>query len=125
MATVQQKAHLTRLCFHESKSIVTVQISYWLEYRNWRSPTNLFPKNIINDIWGTEPFLVVQFEPQSQSISLRRFETLPAELHKAYPTPMVHGWQVEKGMPIARSRWFSFLQQRNPSWRNGWINVTS
>ncbi|GBN69801.1 hypothetical protein AVEN_101736-1 [Araneus ventricosus] len=97
MATVKQKAHLTRLCFHESKSIVTVQRSYWLEYRSWRSPTNLSTKNIINDIWGTEPFLVVQFEPQAQSISLRRFETLPAELHKAYPTPMVHGSQVEKG----------------------------
>nr|GBM17645.1 hypothetical protein AVEN_196910-1 [Araneus ventricosus] len=39
MATLQQKAPLTRLWFHESKPFVTVQTRFRLEYRNCRSPS--------------------------------------------------------------------------------------
>ncbi|GBM19958.1 hypothetical protein AVEN_164899-1 [Araneus ventricosus] len=38
MATVQQKARLERLCFHENKSIATVERRFRLEYQNGRSP---------------------------------------------------------------------------------------
>ncbi|GBL69239.1 hypothetical protein AVEN_238131-1 [Araneus ventricosus] len=44
MATVQQEASETRLWFHESKSILTVQSHFRLQYRNSRSPS----KNSIN-----------------------------------------------------------------------------
>ncbi|GBN74469.1 hypothetical protein AVEN_201967-1 [Araneus ventricosus] len=37
IATVEQKAHVARLCFNESKSIVTVQRCFNLEYRNCQS----------------------------------------------------------------------------------------
>ncbi|GBN68578.1 hypothetical protein AVEN_195972-1 [Araneus ventricosus] len=39
MATVQQKARLTRLWFYESKSIATVQRHFRLQYRNCHSPS--------------------------------------------------------------------------------------
>ncbi|GBM05040.1 hypothetical protein AVEN_60229-1 [Araneus ventricosus] len=42
MATVQQKARLEHLWFHESKSIVTVQRCFCLEYRNCHSPSRVF-----------------------------------------------------------------------------------
>ncbi|GBM78345.1 hypothetical protein AVEN_27940-1 [Araneus ventricosus] len=37
-ATVYQKVPLARLWFHESKSIVTVQRRFRLEYQNFQSP---------------------------------------------------------------------------------------
>ncbi|GBN94419.1 hypothetical protein AVEN_214850-1 [Araneus ventricosus] len=39
MTIVQQKARLPRLLFHKSKSIVTFQRSFGLEYRNCQSPS--------------------------------------------------------------------------------------
>ncbi|GBM65645.1 hypothetical protein AVEN_217638-1 [Araneus ventricosus] len=39
MATVQSKVRLTRLWFHESKTIMTVQRCFPLEYRNCQSPS--------------------------------------------------------------------------------------
>ncbi|GBM56593.1 Feline leukemia virus subgroup C receptor-related protein 2, partial [Araneus ventricosus] len=39
MATVQQKARLTHLWFHRSKSVVTVRRCFRPEYRNCQSPS--------------------------------------------------------------------------------------
>ncbi|GBM95238.1 hypothetical protein AVEN_162464-1 [Araneus ventricosus] len=50
MATVQQKAGL---CFHESKSIVTVQRLFRLEYRNFQSPRKNSIKRWYEQFKGT------------------------------------------------------------------------
>ncbi|GBL88636.1 hypothetical protein AVEN_195632-1 [Araneus ventricosus] len=59
MATVQQKARLTRIWFHDSKSIVTVQRRFRLEYRNGLFPSRggLLVKSRPRDRWapGSKP----------------------------------------------------------------------
>ncbi|GBM20109.1 hypothetical protein AVEN_268425-1 [Araneus ventricosus] len=57
MATVQQKVRLLRLWFHESKSIVTVQRCFRLEYRNCQSPSNDSIKRWYEHFKGTGKML--------------------------------------------------------------------
>ncbi|GBO29766.1 hypothetical protein AVEN_70022-1 [Araneus ventricosus] len=53
MATVQQKAHLSRLWFHESKSILKVQRCFRLEYRYCQSPSKNYIKRWQEQFKGT------------------------------------------------------------------------
>ncbi|GBM34713.1 hypothetical protein AVEN_258558-1, partial [Araneus ventricosus] len=89
MATVQQKSRLARFWFHESKSIVSVQRCFCLEYRSCQSPII----RVKYEIRTYDDFVV-----KGNTAVLKCY--VPSSVQDFVP---VISWETDEGFTIQRS----------------------